>query len=370
MATLKKLFDPRVLIPALIAIGAVIVLFSIGDPRKIFAQIGAFNRVYLLWFLLLMMVYEAIRFAQWWYLLREGGVRVPLRAQIFSFAGGEGTRFVPIGNYFQNYLLQVAEGADIAYTSGLTTLIILFEVAASLTGLLILGLDDWVWLRPLIVVGVAVAGALGWVLYRLHGTLAPPAWIRRRDRLHSGWEKAAGALRQFGKGASTVLRWRVLAICYVLAMAYLIAGAAALYIGLLGVGDTGAAFPAVLAVYFFSLTVGLLFPLPLDLGVIELSGVAAFVAVGVERNAAISAMLINRVLSIVSSAVITLVVAAIFRDELSKALHARGARNTDGGDSAARSSALVRTPMRRKMRAPRRRRLVSVTRQRRLERSH
>jgi len=80
---------------------------------------------------------------------------VPFNARLFSFAGGEATRFLPIGNYFENYLLTAAEGVDFGFSSAVTTVTVLLEVAVSLTGLVILGLGNWWWIRPLILLGCA-----------------------------------------------------------------------------------------------------------------------------------------------------------------------------------------------------------------------
>jgi uncharacterized membrane protein YbhN (UPF0104 family) len=52
-----------------------------------------------------------------------------------------------------------------------------------------------------------------------------------------------------------------------------------------------------LGVYAFSLAVGLFAPLPLDLGVIEASGVGALVACGIDPGVAVAAMLLQRALS-------------------------------------------------------------------------
>ncbi len=59
--------------------------------------------------------------------------------------------------------------------------------------------------------------------------------------------------------------------------------------------------------YFFSLAVGLLFPVPVDFGVMEASGTGGFLAYGAQEFAAVSAMLLNRVLSLASSLVIALI---------------------------------------------------------------
>ena len=61
------------------------------------------------------------------------------------------------------------------------------------------------------------------------------------------------------------------------------------------------------AVYFFSLAVGPLFPVPVDFGVMEASGTGSFLAYGAQEFAAVSAMLLNRVLSLASSLVIALI---------------------------------------------------------------
>src|SRR5262249_40610396 len=152
------------------------------------------------------------------------------------FAGGETTKSMPIGNYFQNYLLAAVEGTAFSYSSAATTLIIWLEVAVSLTVLLILGLDDWAWLRPLIALGTASAVLAGWLLYRFHGTLGVPEGLRRHERLRQAFEPYAAQLRHFSVGARNLLRWRVLAIGYLLAAGYLVAAAAALYLVLLGLG--------------------------------------------------------------------------------------------------------------------------------------
>lgn len=342
---LKRLLRPDVLIPVVLIVGAIALLFGFGNPARILATMESFNRVDLVWVFLLTATYEAIRFVQWWYLLRHEGIHVPLKAQVFSFAGGEATRFLPIGNYFENYLLTAAEGVDFGFSSAVTTLTVLLEVAVSLTGLVILGLGSWWWVRPLIVAGVAIAAALAWLFYRFHSTLDAPAWVCRNNRARKAWEGITGELRQFVRGARKLMRWRTLLISYLLSAAYLVTAGGILYVILAGIGWSATPYGEVLAVYFFSLAFGLIFPLPVDVGVTELSGVGAFLVVGVERNVAISAMLINRVLTLGFSILIAVVVCLVLREEFRKALHARGAKQTgqlglsEGGETPAASPA-------------------------------
>jgi len=75
------------------------------DVKRIGALIVGFDRADLLYFFLLMVAYEAVHGLQWHLLLRALGLRAPLRTQIFTFLSGEIAKTLPIGNYFQNYLL-------------------------------------------------------------------------------------------------------------------------------------------------------------------------------------------------------------------------------------------------------------------------
>jgi uncharacterized protein (TIRG00374 family) len=323
----KKAINPKVLLPAVVIIGAIALLFSFGNPAKIIGDMAAFNRTYLIWIFLLSVLYELVRFLQWLFLLREQRVQAPLKAQIYSFAGGEATRFIPVGNYFQNYLLSSAEGTDFAYTSAATTLIIVYEVIISLTGLVILGLGGMSWLTPTIVIGAFLVGFGGWYLYEHHGNGSPPAWIQRHQRARKFWEGTTEQLHAFGNGAKNIIHAESVGISLGLATIYLIAAGGILYLSLEGIGWTRTPFLPVLAVYFFSLAFGLIFPLPVDIGVTELSGVGAFLAIGVDRNAAIGAMLINRVLTLGFSLIIFLIVAVVMWDETKRAWTARGMKS-------------------------------------------
>lgn len=323
---LKRIFNPKIFIPIIVIVGTVALLFGFGDPKKIIGTMKSFNREALIWVFLSILVYEFIRFWQWLFLLRHEGIKVPIKAQIFSFAGGESTRFFPIGNYFQNYLLTTAEGIDFAFSSAVSTMIILLEVAVSLLGVMILGLGVLSWVRWVVLGGLVFAAVAIWLLLKHHGNLDPPDWVHQHQRLEQIWNKTADELRQFAKGSKRLLHWHTIAISSLLAAAYLIVGAVTLYIVLAGLGWHKTSFPEVLAVYFFSLAFGLIFPLPVDVGVTELSGVGAFLAVGVDRNLAISAMLVNRVLTILCSIAIALVISTIFHGELRRALQSRGTK--------------------------------------------
>src|SRR5207248_7107824 len=129
------------------------------------------------------------------------GIRVPLRAQIFAFAVGEVTKSIPIGNYFQNYVLQQAEGTDFGLSSAATTFIILIEVFVSLMGVAIIGLGSWSsWLRPLILIGLPVVAFMAWAVHAWHVHPASPRWVRE----HRSLRNAVDEVKQFRAGAAAL----------------------------------------------------------------------------------------------------------------------------------------------------------------------
>lgn len=316
---MKKLLSPKVLIPSVLSIGIIVALLGFGDIHKVVGLMISFPHIYLLWYLLLMVTYEAVRCVQWHYLLSALSVRIPLRTQIFAFLTGEIAKSVPVGNYFQNYLLQRSNGADFGLTSAATTFVVLIETAVSLVGVVILGVGSWTgWLRPVIIVGVLVTALIVWAFSSLHRAGRAPQWMQR----HKAWRKVLSELRQFLEGSKQILHPRVMIIASLLGAVYLVVAGVALYLVARGLGIhislTGA-----LAVYFFSLAFSLIFPLPVDIGVLEVSGVGAFLALGVDKPPAVGAMLVNRVLSFGSALAIALVGALLLHDEFRRAMRDR-----------------------------------------------
>ncbi|MGH2409639.1 MAG: hypothetical protein ACRDGS_04620, partial [Chloroflexota bacterium] len=75
-------------------------------------------------------------------------------------------------------------------------------------------------------------------------------------------------------------------------------------------------------------------PLPIDIGVAEVSGTGALVALGIDRNTAISIMLANRVLTLGASIAIATVTALVPHDEFALAF---GQHEQAKGSEQARS---------------------------------
>lgn len=312
MSKLKHLLNPKILFPAIMVIAVIAALLAFGNIQKVIGLMERFDRSYLLWFFLLMIGYTIVRGIQWHFLLHELETKAPIRSQIFAFLVGEMTKSLPIGNYVQNYVLQRTQDEDFGRTSSASTLIILTEVAISVLGVDIIGLGDWGWLRPVITIGTVIAAMGAWVIIDSHEEGQPPKWIRD----HKSFMKALGEVRQFQQGVGVLMKPRTILIESGLSAAYLMLAAGALYVVLLGLHITNIDYFTTLSVYFFSLAVSLMIPLPIDFGAVEVSGTGAFIAVGLAKYAAVGAMLINRVLSLLSAFVIALIGMIVMHDEL------------------------------------------------------
>jgi uncharacterized protein (TIRG00374 family) len=313
----KRLLQPKVIIPLILSLALLGALLAAADLKKVVGLMSNFRHLYLAFFLLLMGAYEVVRGVQWHLLLGALDLKVPLRGQIFAFALGEITKSLPIGNYFQNYVLQQAEGSDFGRSASASTMIVLIEVAVSLVGVVVLGLGSWTgWLRPVIIIGILVFGVVTTLVYRLyHGASGPPRWMAKNKHLCG----VLDGLRAFREGTRDLLHPRVLAVPVLLGTLYVIIAGSGLFLISRGLDVNSLTFTGALAVYFFSLAFSLIFPLPIDIGVAEVSGTGALVALGIDRNVAISIMLVNRVLTLGASIAIASVTALVLHDEFALA---------------------------------------------------
>jgi membrane protein YdbS with pleckstrin-like domain len=197
-ATMKTLLRPSVVIPVTLSGALLAALVAVSNPAQVVAVMEGFQHVYLLYVLLLIGAYEAVRCAPWRFLLTCLGIRVPLRTQVSAFLCGEVTKSLPAGNYFQNYLLRQAKGTDFGRSSTATTLIMVTEVAICLAGLVIIGLGDWSsWLRPVIVIGLAAFLFMAWAVHTSGYSCAAPTRLWE----HAGFRMIADEVRRFCAGA-------------------------------------------------------------------------------------------------------------------------------------------------------------------------
>lgn len=312
-----KILRPGFIIPAVFGLSLLAVLMVVTNVRKVLAAISAFPPLYLLYFLLAMAAYEAVRCVQWHGLLAALHLSVPLRTQVFSFAAGEVTKNMPLGNFFQNYLLQRATGADFGFSSSATMLIVLIQVAVALAGLVILGIGQWRWLRPLIICGLA-AFALA---LRSFAVLRRSRHVPRAVSAQPWLRYIVEEYDQFRHGAAALLHARVVGAASLLGAVYMLLGAAALYLVVRGLGLGSVTFGQAVAVYLFSLVVGLIVPIPIDVGTLEAGGVVAFVAMGVGPSDAVAVMLINRVLTVGAASALAVLAIVALPGEVRAVIH-------------------------------------------------
>jgi uncharacterized membrane protein YbhN (UPF0104 family) len=143
----------------------------------------------------------------------------------------------------------------------------------------------------------------------------------------------AEEFRRFRASAVALVQPHILTVEGLLGAGYIILGGTILYLVVRGLGVGHVLFWQALAVYCFSLATAQMSPVPMDLGVIEASGVGAFLAIGVSESKAVGIMLINRMLSVGATLVMALLAMVILRDEARAALRGRPGRSS--GERAA-----------------------------------
>ena len=323
-------FEPKVFLPIVAGVGLLVALIVLAGPQQAWSLISHFHPEALIAFFLLIAGYEVVRCAQWHYLLTQLNIRVPLRTQIFSYAIGEFTKNLPVGNFVPDYILTRSKGTDFGRASSSSLLISVLEVAVALAGIVIIGIDGWTWIRPVILIGTFLFVILAWTFYRWHhsphyatATTSSqssgqaghvrrarhgghaPAWARRVLR----WKWVQGAmheLHEFTQGEATLLHPHVIAISTLACAVYMVFSGLALYVVVLGLGLTGISWEEALSASFFSLAVSTIIPIPTDLGSSEASGAGALVAMGLSAAGAVSALLLYRFLNLIAQILVAL----------------------------------------------------------------
>jgi uncharacterized protein (TIRG00374 family) len=314
---MKQVLRPAVVIPTTLGVAVLASLVGLSDPAKVVAVMKSFRHIYLLYILALMVAYEVVRCLQWAVLLRAQGVEAGLRTVVFTFLGGEVAAALPVGTYVRNYLLQRSTGTEFGRSSAATTLTFITELAVCLAGLVILNLGSWsVWLRPLILIGLATFLLVLWILHRSRRHFTAPVWLAKRGT----YRRIVEEFERFRGGATALLRPDILAQQAILGAIYLVLAGAMLYMVLRGLSIGDVSLWGALAAYLFGLGLALISPIPMDIGVIEVSGVGALMILGVSEPLAVGVMLVNRVLRSGIPLVIALVVFVLLRDEVREVL--------------------------------------------------
>jgi uncharacterized membrane protein YbhN (UPF0104 family) len=142
--------------------------------------------------------------------------------------------------------------------------------------------------------------------------------------LHAAW----AWVLDFSLSAERLLAPRALGVAAALSAVYIGCGAVGLWAIARALGVPGVGLPQALVCYAFALGMGLLIPIPMDLGLTEGSGVAALMACGVSTVDAVAIMLIQRVLGALLTSPIAAVSLLAVRRQVGAALHA-GMRTPD-----------------------------------------
>lgn len=321
---MSKLLRPSVVVPTLLSVAILVALLGVSNMARVIAVMEGFQHSYLLYVLIATVAYEAVRCAQWRVLLTALAIRVPPRTLIFTFLGGEVTKHLPLGNYVANYLLRQSVGTAFGRSSAATTLSMLTEIALALAGVVLLGLGAWSdWLRLVIIGGLAVFLIVVWVVRRSGYAPRVPGWLMQRP----GVRAVADEVGHFRASVAALLQPRVLATEGLLGAGYMILGGAILYLVVRGLGVGHVSFGQALAVYCFCLAVAQISPVPMDLGVIEVSGVGALMVIGVSESTALGIMLINRVLNVGATLVMALIALGVLHEEARAVLRGRPKRS-------------------------------------------
>jgi glycosyltransferase 2 family protein len=315
----KRLLRPRIILPGVISLAIIGALLAFADVAKLADLIAGVQPGYLAAAVLLMLAYNAVRSAQWFYLLDHLGIVAPRREEALAYIGGALTKYLPGGSYFQNYLLYETSGVDPALSSVATTLIVFTEPVVALIFVLLIGVDDWVWLRWLIAIGLPLALLFAAGVYRLIESPAQPRWLTERHL----YRVLADELVRFRDGLARMAHPSILATQAALAAVFVVLEGAALYMVALALHVDKLTVSSALAAYCFSVAVALVIPIFTDLGTLEAGGVAALIAMGVSRHGAVGVMVLDRALVIAVAIVLAVTFGLAWRDLLRPALAAR-----------------------------------------------
>jgi uncharacterized membrane protein YbhN (UPF0104 family) len=316
---LRWLLRPRLIVPGVVSLAIIGGLLAFANLGKLADLIAGVRPGYLAIGVLFMLAYNAVRSAQWFYLLDKLAVVAPRRDEALAYVGGAVAKYLPGGSYFQNYLLYETTGVDPALSSVATTLIVLTEPVIALLFLFALGVDHWVWLRWLIGIGLPLALLFAAGVYLVIESERQPRWLTNR-RLY---QAMADELVRFRDGLARMAHPAILLTQALFSLVFVTLEGIALYLVALAVRIDRLSLTAALAAYCFSVAVALVVPIFTDLGTLEAGGVAALIAMGVTRHGAVGIMVLDRALIIAVAMAMALTVGIIWRDRLGVALQAR-----------------------------------------------
>jgi uncharacterized membrane protein YbhN (UPF0104 family) len=330
---LRGLVGPKALLSLAFGVAALVGLVAFGDAARVAGSAARVRSPTLLAYAACMVAHEVARGAAWCFLLRRLGVCTPLRAQVFAFGVGEVVKDLPAGAFLPNYVLREGRGAGLGDSAAATFAVLGAEIAAGSTAVAVFGLGGVRWARVAALGAIAATAlvALGARRYLSAGLVR--RWLPRPLERLPGVRKTLRGTDNLRHGLRRVLRRDTVAVVFAAVVLSELLAATALFVVVSAIVEsqtTTPAFPAVLAAHGASVAVALGLPLPIDFGALEVSGVAALLAVGLPKHTAVAAMVLNRAVSIVVALLTGATLAALFRRELRRAWDSRRAAPTDG----------------------------------------
>ena len=306
------------LISTVVSIAIIAGLLAFADLGKLASVVSGLRPISLAGSAVLILGYNGVQAAQWLYLLDHLGIAAPRRDALLAFAGGNLTKYLPGGSYFQNYLLYETSRVDPALSFVATTLMVLLEPAVALIFLLIIGIDGWVWLRWLLGIGLPLALLFAAGLYLFIESPVLPRFLTGQ-RLYAA---VADQVVRFRNGLRRIARPRILVTTVALSAVLVLLEGLALYLVARALRIDGLSVTASLAAYYFSIGVALVVPIFTNLGTLEAGGVAALITLGVSREGAVAVMVLDRAVIIALAIVLAVIAGLGFRELLARVVRA------------------------------------------------
>jgi uncharacterized membrane protein YbhN (UPF0104 family) len=256
--------------------------------------------------LLLAVPYFALRAITWHLLLELVGVRAPARQTVAAFSAGELSKSLPLGAYLETYVLARVQrlrerevvGAAVA-TTGMDAMI----GAVTFLAAMAIGLPGNPWFRWLL---VAIAGA--WIVVYGAIVLVVRWWPRQRRLPRSRWVRSlTRILSEAVHGATRLLHPAIIRPLLTTA-AYLAIYVGVLWLVLEALGLSWLGIGAAVTVVVITHLANVLLPIPIELGITEITGVGILGAFGVDARDAAIVMLAYRA---VTTGALTVVVLAV-----------------------------------------------------------
>lgn len=255
--------------------------------------------------------YFVLRALTWRLLLEQVGVRAPARETVAAFCAGELSKSLPLGVYLETYVLarirrlpeRDVVGAAVA-TTGMDAMIGTVTFLAAMA----IGLPGNGWFRWLL---VGIAGT--WLLVYGAVVLVVRWWRRQERQPGSRWARTIiRVLSEAVSGAARLLR-PAIARPLLATAAYL-----GIYVGVLwlvfeALGLGGLGIGAAVTVVVITNLANVMLPIPIELGITEITGVGILGAFAIDARDAAIVMLAYRVVTTGALTVVVLAVMATLR---------------------------------------------------------